>query len=382
MKNFKSKLFFFSIFLLFFYATYIIELGAPSWLTYIARGFSLFLCFFTLFSFRIVFTWSHLFLILFLILYYYRLLNDTVFLNLTFGKPPFETILFAFGVTLIPTLVLLNLNLKELILYSENVFFWGFNILNILALIFRYNIDGRLSGNSTLNPITIGNIAVTSIIINIIVYKSQIFLIKKVQIAFFIFIGLIILIFSSSRGPILGLLVTLFIYFYSFISKNKSSSFKYLFYIFLFSSILYILIINADKFGFSFASRMHIDTEEGLEENRFILWSLGLEKIFINPVFGSNTTTTSGYLHNFYLEILMSTGIVGLFTFLIPFFKVLKNITSHIQSENNMMKIIALLFIQNVIGSLFSGMVYDNDSFWTLFALMLSSPNMKFYKKI
>ncbi len=366
--NFTTIVF---ILLGFYYVSFLPDLGFPNEVTVVLRAVVAFLCLLSFLSFRLQKNYTVLFLYLFIAFYTFRLISDIYFKGLFLGKSPTEVIIFFFGVTIFPSLALLNKNLKEsFVLFGKHIYFL-FNFLSLFLLIFNKD-SGRLSGNSVLNPITAGEIAVSCLLINFILFFKKRSFLNNILNLFFTSINLIVLIFSASRGPLVSLIVCLLIYLY--INKKISTKIILILSFFIFG-IIYFIINYSDSLGLIFLDRMIINTGDidKPEENRVLLWQEGYEIIKNNFFFGISTTTKNGYVHNFFLELLMSTGSFGLLIFLIPLINAFKNLKKHLSNNNEYIEWIGLLFIQYFIGGLFSSMIYTNNYFFYFFTLVLTN---------
>jgi O-antigen ligase len=292
------------------------------------------------------------------------------------GKNSLEVLIFFFGVTLIPTLSLTNFNLKLIFIKYGKSFYFIFNILSFLILFNNYyGENGRLSGNSVLNPITVSEIASCSILLNILFFynfKKKLLITYFANISFLI-VNLLVLLLSASRGPLLGLITTVLFYLY----YNKKIKIKtVLIFLFIFLMLYLFIIIFSDKLGLVFLNRMVVNTGNGEkpQEERILLWLEGFEIIKNNILIGSTTTTSLGYVHNFLIELLMSTGLIGLIIFIVPFKAALNNMILHLKNSNIYLQWIGLLFMLFFVNGLFSSMIWTNNYFFHFFALMLSKP--------
>jgi O-antigen ligase len=373
MKYFLSRSTFLIPLLGFYLVTYLVEIGLPSIMTIGVRIIAMLFCLIILLNYKLTITKFHITFILFLFLYYVKFFRDLFFTNLDFGRTSLETILFAIGVTLIPAITFLYNNVKKQVYISGNYLRIGFSILTMLALLFNFNDNGRLSGNRMLNPITIGHIALSSLMANILYLfylKKKHFIFRFLAILFSV-LSFLVLLLSGSRGPILSLLACALSYF---LIMKKVKLWIIISVILSLLIIVPIIINSITDSGFIFGDRMQVkyNSEDGEDEIRVLLWKEAYDIFKANPIIGKSTTTSLGYVHNFYLELLMSTGLVGLLIYLIPLYKALSNVSRHFKSENIYMKLLALLFIQYLVGSLFSGTLYSSDLYWMFFALMLS----------
>lgn len=364
-----SKCLLFASLFIFPYISYFIELGLPTFFTIVSRFFILFLSIITLFHYRIKISFGLLFFFIFLVIYYTRFINDAFFLNYYFGKMSEEIFFYALSVHIIPFITYSNIFIKSKLNNIEIGLFWGFNILSVLALIFNISDGGRLSGNKILNPITIGNLSVSALIVNFILIKNSNKLVPKFFVIIFSFISLLTLIFSSSRGPLLSLVVCFALYF--LLKGNVKLKFKHILLFFILCVVGFYLVSFAQYFNFSFLERMKVSTEEGQEEARILLYALAWDSFLKNPILGSHVTTyTNGYVHNFILEILMATGIIGFILVLASLTTTIRKIKNSFNDGNISYIIFALLFFQYLIASLFSGLVFDNEYLWIFFALV------------
>ena len=366
--NFTTIVF---ILLGFYYVSFLPDLGFPNEVTVVLRAVVAFFCLLSFLSFRLQKNYTVLFLYLFIAFYTFRLISDIYFKGLFLGKSPTEVIIFFFGVTIFPSLALLNKNLKESFVFFGKYIYFLFNFLSLFLLMFNKDA-GRLSGNSVLNPITAGEIAVSCLLINFILFFKKRSFLNNILNLFFTSINLIVLIFSASRGPLVSLIVCLLIYLY--INKKISTKIIFILSFFIFG-IIYFVINYSDSLGLIFLDRMIINTGDidKPEENRVLLWQEGYEIIRNNFFFGISTTTKNGYVHNFFLELLMSTGFFGLLIFLIPLMNAFKNLKKHLSSNNEYIEWIGLLFIQYFIVGLFSSMIYTNNYFFYFFTLVLTN---------
>ena len=348
------------------------DIGFPSEITIVIRAIVVFFCFASFINFSTQKNVAVIFLLIFFSFYFYRLYTDIYFKGLYLGKSPIEVIIFFLGVTIFPALALLNKNLKDAFNYSGKYLYLLFNVLSILLLIFNKD-SGRLSGNSVLNPISAAEISASSLLINFILFFHNLSLPKKIINFIFFLLNITVLILSASRGPLLSIIFCFLFYLFF----NKKISPKVVIFILIIMTIVsYIVIVYSETLGLIFLDRMFINTGDidKPEENRVLLWQEGYEIISKNLFFGTSTTTSNGYVHNFFLELLMSTGIFGLLIFLIPLFKAFSNIKKHITSNNYYIQWIGLLFIQYFIGGLFSSMIYTNNYFFYFLILVISAP--------
>ena len=164
------------------------------------------------------------------------------------------------------------------------------------------------------------------------------------------------LLISNSNAAILGILVSLIGLLIYFIYQNFLKTKIFILFVFIISLISSFLVINKlprefDKSSIQNSS-MKIPTEL-IDTHRQYIWGFSLNKFFNKPllgygpdtsnfiegsqeIIGSKNTGTMPYIpshpHNFIIEILLDTGLIGLLSFtifnLIYFFRIFNNLNS------------------------------------------------------
>ena len=164
------------------------------------------------------------------------------------------------------------------------------------------------------------------------------------------------LLISNSNAAILGILVSLTGLLIYFIYQNFLKTKIFILFVFIISLISSFLVINKlprefDKSSIQNSS-MKIPTEL-IDTHRQYIWGFTLNKVLDKPllgygpdtsnfiegsqeIIGSKNTGTMPYIpshpHNFIIEILLDTGLIGLLSFtifnLIYFFRIFNNLNS------------------------------------------------------
>ena len=164
------------------------------------------------------------------------------------------------------------------------------------------------------------------------------------------------LLISNSNAAILGILVSLTGLLIYFIYQNFLKTKIFILFVFIISLISSFLVINKlprefDKSSIQNSS-MKIPTEL-IDTHRQYIWGFSLNKFLNKPllgygpdtsnfiegsqeIIGSKNTGTMPYIpshpHNFIIEILLDTGLIGLLSFtifnLIYFFRIFNNLNS------------------------------------------------------
>lgn len=195
----------------------------------------------------------------------------------------------------------------------------------------------------------------SAITISLIIYRlvyEKITVYRKLLLIGGMLLSSIIFFMGSTRGALLAILISILIIFYFSKAKKKI-------YISLLLAICIPIFIFISEFtGSSLFQRTTSAIEDGDTSGREGLWREALEEFYKFPFLGGRIEVSGIYPHNFILEILMATGIVGLFLFLILFIKSIKNGIKSIKIEKIYLVTFILLgcgFAQHfVTGSLYT----------------------------
>ena len=201
------------------------------------------------------------------------------------------------------------------------------------------------------------------------------------------------LLISNSNAAILGILVSLTGLLIYFIYQNFLKTKIFILFVFIISLISSFLVINKlprefDKSSIQNSS-MKIPTEL-IDTHRQYIWGFSLNKFFNKPllgygpdtsnfiegsqeIIGSKNTGTMPYIpshpHNFIIEILLDTGLIGLLSFtifnLIYFFRIFNNL-------NNKGKYLLVCFIFYFWGASLVNFSYWNGWWQTSFFFLIS----------
>ena len=233
--------------------------------------------------------------------------------------------------------------------------------------------SGRIS-TEKINPISLGHLCVTLLVLNFGLYTCLTRNYKRnILLALSSLVSLGVLMATMSRGALLAFLLLVF---YIIIVKGKVRILLFTMIFGICSLILmsvianYFDFIDFDKIFGSYA-KVGSSSDQSAQI-RFSSYIGALNQFSENYLLGGviEERSTGYYPHNIFLEILMSTGVLGgiLYLMILVFtiFKVfmLKNDSYGL--------VISLLFLQYFVGSMFSGSVYNNNTFWYLLICILS----------
>lgn len=175
----------------------------------------------------------------------------------------------------------------------------------------RLNLVSYQTGEEVLNPLALSYAGVLTIVLciyRLLILKER----KKLQIIYLIstiILSFILFLLGSSRGSVIAIMLTLPVFIAYSGVKQK---FK-----FITVSILSIPIIiwAMEASGSSLFERMG-NTVEDKGGGRESLWANAFSHFLENPIFGGKIEIGGIYPHNFILEILMSTGLLGIILFM------------------------------------------------------------------
>jgi len=252
----------------------------------------------------------------------------------------------------------------------------GMNIQELAEYHLRFTLIG--------NPIGVGRIFSVLVIISLIYFLHK----KKIRIVFIIglILGLLITLATNSRGPLVALLLTLFIYLYLFsgIKKSRLLSITIAFVI-LFIILLSVLPKNfVSRYTFGLSKEIHVSETEvkffSTSQEREMYLKQAIDYLSEHPerlLLGTGTGSFSYiskhiddrlYPHNIFVEIILEFGILGLLLFIFPFIFLLidfiqnKRTFTRVQFVN--ISIWISLTILFFINAQVSGDINDNRLLW------------------
>lgn len=323
-------------------------------------------------------------LLVFWSFYVIRILLDTVLFPVPLRLNISEYYLLSIGVSFIPMVALMAWFDNDTQRRSFNLLVATAAMASVLSLysVYRDYISGNLfslgvgrMSIETLNPISMGNLGVSLVILCIFFFvsKRSSSLINSLLFVFMLVLGVFIALAGASRGPVLALLIVLLYYFFH--SLKKKISLKLLFFIPVFFFLLYMVAnIIESRIGFSPIARFQhfINANEGVPSVRMELYKDAWSQFIQNPVFGSalEELNSGFYPHNLIIESFMSTGLVGGIAFCAI-------LILGLWSAVTVMRLrpsygwVSLLFFQYVIGAQFSGSLYGSGTMWALLGAVI-----------
>ena len=192
-------------------------------------------------------------------------------------------------------------------------------------------------------------------------------------------VGLVML--GASRGPLLTLFLLVMLMLWLKLRSNASSlrfflklsvGIALLFVVF----VVFIQPMNQDN-DVEIVSRLTAFADEranNVKEERDYEWASAWQQFLSNPVLGDKFVTDydKSYAHNIVLDVMMSTGITGLFVFLLFFYSISRKIWFFFQHFDSFPLILPFLFcfFSILLISLTSGGVFINVSLWIYSAFL------------
>ena len=320
--------------------------------------------------------------LIFWLMYSGRLVAETLFRFEDLSHPIADYYLFAFLVTLLPSLVcFVRLTRKEASFSGTAL--WAlcfFASAGILATYFLIGSGGAMQFRfslRTLNPISMGQIGATLALMSVFLIRSRERIVKTAA-AFGGVVGLSILLVAASRGPIIAFLsVLMLIVFAPIVNRRGNLSRSHVKAAFLLILVLSTVAMPLIEYiesnsQFSIASRFRglgsSSDESGMIRTQIFkgAWSQFID----NPLFGDalEERKIRTYPHNNILEAFLATGILGGSILLGLYVATLINCIRLIASRDSYAWIGAVT-LQYLLISLSSGVIWGSSVLFCLMAL-------------
>ncbi|MGJ8761394.1 MAG: O-antigen ligase family protein [Polaribacter sp.] len=274
----------------------------------------------------------------------------------------FEYMFYAINFCILPFLMFSVINFSDLKKTILNSFIFSGFLMGIFALYFYKDIlmsgVGRISlakysdfDEQTLSPLALSYAGALTLMLCIfeIIYNKTKTISYKLYLYFTITLSLIMFFLGASRGSLVAIVLTVPLFVIYGSAKNK---FKF-FIAFLLS--IPILVWGAIKTGSSIFSRTAETAETG-DSGRGFLWNQAITEFSNYPVVGGRIEFGI-YPHNFILEILMATGIVGAILIFPIIFGSFKRINRLVKLDKDYIWVY-IIFIQGFAQHCFTGAIY------------------------
>ncbi|MER8421480.1 O-antigen ligase family protein [Mesorhizobium sp. M1329] len=321
----------------------------------------------------------------FWIVYFVRILNDTVLQDILLGRPRWFYWVWAFGVCFAPAFALILPRQWVKFDALGVVLLYAGAICSVLILA-KGNFDfvtssgdvvdgGRLNV-SALNPIFVGHAGASTCLLGAWMFlkaylRGSNWMSKGVAVLAIV-AGAIVLVKADSRGPLAALLVvSLFCIASLRTSKLIVAS---LFAISAGIVLMQMGVIDSqllDSLGLSRVSASFSDELDISARQRQVSAHSAYNQFLESPIVGDalEERTTLFYPHNVVIESLMATGILGGIPFILLLFRISFQCWRLLRAgDSNAWA--CLIFLQYLIGAQFSGSLYTSYTMWASLSMV------------
>ncbi len=239
------------------------------------------------------------------------------------------------------------------------------------------SFSGRLS-TDVINPISVGNAGVSMFIIGLTQWPESARLAwsrtRNAARALLAVSGIVLCVLSASKGPLLGLFLSLMVIFG--LRVIKLPRWRQYLELGLAAAVLgvfaSITVVLANSGVLTIYDRL---SDLGADESTQLhmqAWRGAIGQFDVSPIFGSSVIelSTRFYPHNVVLEVMIATGVVGLLLFL---FLLLLSVVASVSILKRLPEYcwIALLFWQQFIGAMVAGSIYLDSSLWVAMLMVM-----------
>jgi O-antigen ligase len=309
------------------------------------------------------------FFLFFSILYLIRITIEYYNFTSFFHIPEIDFFLYFMSFVFLPLFLISQFDLSET---DYGQIFWAIVTSSLcfstLSIFFYHDIVGKVSrismisrlqyDVSVLSPLILSYCSALGIgIIISYLLTNYIDGFKKRILIITLALCLIPFFLGASRGSILALAFPVIYYF--LFAGNMKSRCKVIFFIMLISTVL---ALSTEYLGSGLFDRISI-TQTRIDtgsEARIYIWEASIHQFLDDPVFGNSLENeqVNHYPHNLFLEVLITTGILGFipfFLFICIIFLKIKTIIIHEPRHFWM----CTIFLQAFVASMFSGALYN-----------------------
>ena len=322
----------------------------------------------------------------FWILFVGRIVMDTMLDPVILTRPGFEYFAYAVGGCLLPMLAFMVLPDGYAIERAFRITYIASTLAVLLLLVNVLIIHpdasywaklGRL-GAESLNPITVGHLAATIIILSIaklMGYSGRGNKLATQAVALLIAtLGFVTLVLAASKGPVLALFVAVSLMVMARLPRSK---WKPEMIVLVGAGLILVSIASvyaASRLGSSLTHRLEVlmQGRDAGVDMRLELLSEAWRLFFQYPISGSGLEVPGygSYPHNVVVESYMATGLVGglAFTILVMGCLIL---ALRIMYYSRIYTWIGMLFIQYMTSALVSGALVYSTAMWSLIGAVL-----------
>ena len=304
------------------------------------------------------YSWFIFSIFVFWIFYFAKvLLTENLIVQGEIARPWFDYIFYGLTYVLVPYVSFCVVDFQKYKDYILNGFIFSGFALGLVALYAYGGVLGsgvtRISllvyetGQDTLNPLALsysGSMTMVLCIHKMLHYKMKRF--EYIYLIATFILGFILFLLGASRGSIVAIALCVFAFLYFSSAKRKAG-------IALGLVILFPIVLWAiEASGSGIIDRLQNTSEDG-GGGRDTIWAQNFAHFTDNILFGGKIEIGGIYPHNFIIEILMATGLVGALLFFPVFFMAIKRSLKINRKDS----FIVLIFIQGFSLHMFSGSI-------------------------
>lgn len=248
---------------------------------------------------------------------------------------------------------------------------------NIISGEIVLSSDSRIQADERLGVIQYGHLGLTAIIMGIIMFmKKKEFKLFLLISPLLLSVGFFSLIMSGTRSALVGLFVILFMLV---ITRLKVKTI-------IISSILLVVfglfasnILNyTESLGANSAMRMFRFLSEGGDQSsgRLDIWKMALGEILDSPIYGVSCFIDFAkykvdYLHNSFIEVTYSLGLLGLLAFSMINLFAIVTCYKIFKLRNIDYMCFSMLYIQYLTYTMFSESIVRLPEFWYFLSMVI-----------
>ncbi|MFD2245105.1 O-antigen ligase family protein [Pontibacter ruber] len=266
---------------------------------------------------------------------------------------------------------------------SKSFFFFWITLTAGLVLAYFFAIENlsidannvRYDANSTINTILYGQAGCALALVSVFGMVDKKNKVLKVLFLLTFFFGLVSIAKAGSRSPVVVLFVIGVFYFLARLGAVKG--------LIYFGLIITLLLLNLENIaallesmGSSLGTRIVNILVEGDTSGREILYNETIDLIKESPLVGVYYVIPSGmgfksYPHNFFLEVLLATGLLGAIPFIILVCKSLIK-SFNLLKDKHESSWMVIIYLQIIVYGMFSTSLYSSQDFWTMLFFIVS----------
>lgn len=307
-------------------------------------------------------------------LYFFKVLQNH-FIGVPLMRGWYEYIFYALNFCVLPFFTFSTMDFsknKDLILNS--LIFSGFTLALVTIFLYfdalisgvgRINMLTYDTGESTISPLSLAYSSVLTIFLCFfkLTHSNRLNPKNKLYVYMVILVSFVPFLLGASRGSVVAAFFsTIILFSYSGI-KNR---FKI---IFTLAFTISLVVSGSIQSWSSITERSSEVLISGDKSIRLVYWEMALNQFYDEPILGSTIELLDApgakilnrikntYPHNVFVEVLMSTGIIGFSLFILILFKSLLIIHKFCKRDKEALWVFVIL-VQGLSQGLFSGAIY------------------------